>query len=128
MENNFSQYRGEYIKRGKTEKIEKYVESDIFIVTYGDGLANVNINDLVSFHKSHGKIATLTGVLPPSRFGNLSVDGNVIKEFVEKPQTSGQYVNGGFSFLIERYLIISHVMTLAILKWEFLITLLKKVN
>lgn len=84
------------LKGGRLKKIEKYIESDIFIVTYGDGLANIDINDLVSFHKSHGKIATLTGVLPPSRFGNLSVNGNVIKEFVEKPQTSGQYVNGGF--------------------------------
>lgn len=84
------------LKGARLKKIEKYIDSATFMVTYGDGVANININDLVSFHKKHGKIATLTGVLPPSRFGSLSLNENVIERFIEKPQTSGQYVNGGF--------------------------------
>lgn len=85
------------LKGARLKKIEKYIDSDTFMVTYGDGLANININNLLSFHKKHGKIATLTGVMPPSRFGNLLVNkDNVIEEFIEKPQTTGQYINGGF--------------------------------
>ena len=72
------------LKGGRIKKIETYVDSDTFIVTYGDGLANININDLVSFHKSHGKIATLTGVLPPSRFGNLSCERKCCGEICRK--------------------------------------------
>lgn len=84
------------LKGARLKKIEKYIDSDTFMVTYGDGLADININDLLKFHEKHGKIATLTGVMPPSRFGNLLVNGDVIENFVEKPQTVGQFVNGGF--------------------------------
>ena len=83
-------------KGARLKRIEKYVNSDIFMVTYGDGVANININDLVEFHKNHGKIATLTGVKPPSRFGTLLVNGNEVIEFNEKPQASGGLINGGF--------------------------------
>lgn len=84
------------LKGARLKKIEKYVDSDIFMVTYGDGLANIDINDLVEFHNNHGKIATLTGVMPPSRFGTLSVNGNKVIEFNEKPQAQGGLINGGF--------------------------------
>lgn len=84
------------LKGARLKKIEKYTNSDIFMVTYGDGVANININDLVEFHKSHGKMATLTGVMPPSRFGTLSVEDDQVVEFSEKPQTTDGLINGGF--------------------------------
>lgn len=84
------------LKGARLKKIEKYIDSDNFMTTYGDGLANININDLVDFHKKHGKIATLTGIMPPSRFGTFKLKENAIEKFTEKPQTTGEYVNGGF--------------------------------
>jgi glucose-1-phosphate cytidylyltransferase len=67
------------------------------MLTYGDGLSDVNINDLVKFHKNHKKIGTVTGVRPSGRFGEIEVtDGNQISEFNEKPQTTGGRINGGF--------------------------------
>lgn len=88
---------GEHALKGaRLKKIEKYIDSNIFMVTYGDGVANIDVNDLLKFHNSHGKIATLTGVMPPSRFGTLSVSGNKVIEFNEKPQASGGLINGGF--------------------------------
>lgn len=83
-------------KGARLKKIEKYVDSDTFMATYGDGVANIDINDLLAFHKKHGKIATLTGVMPPSRFGTLSVSGDKVTEFNEKIQASGGLINGGF--------------------------------
>jgi glucose-1-phosphate cytidylyltransferase len=70
------------------------------IVTYGDGLANVDIKKLLSFHKSHGKLATMTAVRPPARFGKLSLDDNRIVKFEEKNQLDEGWINGGF-FVIE---------------------------
>lgn len=89
------------LKGARLKKIERYIDSENFMVTYGDGLANININDLKRFHEMHGKMATLTGVMPPSRFGTFSLKDNVIEKFTEKPQTSGQYINGGF-FILNR--------------------------
>lgn len=68
----------------------------MFCATYGDGVGDVNIEALVRFHKSHGKVATLTGVSPPGRFGELHIDGAQVKTFNEKPQVAGGYINGGF--------------------------------
>ena len=80
---------------GRIKRIEKYV-GDTFLVTYGDGLADVDINRLVAFHKSHGKIATLTTVRPHSRFGTLETASNgKVLEFREKPQLDG-WVNAGY--------------------------------
>lgn len=91
------------LKGARLKKIEKWIDSDNFFVTYGDGLANINIKSLADFHEKHGKIATLTGVMPPSRFGNLAVnENNIVENFIEKPQTTGQYVNGGFFVLNKR--------------------------
>ncbi len=81
----------------RIKQIEKYINgSEIFMLTYGDGLSDVNINKLVEFHKSHGKIGTITGVHPPSRFGELLLKGNQVVKFNEKPQTSEGRINGGF--------------------------------
>ncbi len=88
---------GEYALKGaRLKKIEKYVDSNPFMVTYGDGVADININELVDFHTAHGRIATLTGVMPPSRFGALLVDENKVIKFSEKPQAAEGLVNGGF--------------------------------
>ena len=84
------------LKGARLKKIEKYIDSDTFMVTYGDGVANINISDLLKFHNNHGKIATLTGVKPPSRFGTLSIKGNSVKSFIEKPQAIEGLINGGF--------------------------------
>lgn len=91
------------LKGARLKRIEKYIKEDIFMVTYGDGVGNINIKKLLDFHKSHGKIATVTGVRPPSRFGELSVKDNQAMHFSEKPQTSGGMINGGF-FIFNRNL------------------------
>ena len=84
------------LKGGRIKRIEKYLESDINMVTYGDGVADVNINKLVEYHKSHGKIVTITGVRPPARFGELVEKNGKVELFKEKPQTSQGLINGGF--------------------------------
>ncbi len=80
----------------RLKRVEKYIDTDLFMLTYGDGLAHINISELVEFHKSHGKIGTVTGVHPSSRFGELVVDGNHVLEFGEKPRIRDSYINGGF--------------------------------
>jgi glucose-1-phosphate cytidylyltransferase len=80
----------------RIKKVEKYVNSDIFMLTYGDGVANINISKLLEFHKSHGKIGTITGVNPISKFGELSVEGQRVIRFNEKPQINDGFINGGF--------------------------------
>ncbi|HVV49915.1 MAG TPA: glucose-1-phosphate cytidylyltransferase [Polyangia bacterium] len=82
---------------GRFAAVRKYVEGDdLVMLTYGDGVANVDIKQLVAFHKSHGKIATVTAVRPPGRFGELSLDAGTVAEFNEKPQAAGGLINGGF--------------------------------
>ena len=66
------------------------------MVTYGDGLGDIDIKKLVAFHKSHGKLATVTAVRPPARFGGLVLDGERVREFSEKPQAGEGWINGGF--------------------------------
>lgn len=81
----------------RVKQIEKYIDGDVFMLTYGDGLCNVNIDELLKFHFSHGKIGTVTGVLPPSRFGELLTENNQVKSFTEKPQIhQGGHINGGY--------------------------------
>jgi glucose-1-phosphate cytidylyltransferase len=82
----------------RVKQIHKYVKSDgIFMLTYGDGLGDVDLNALLAFHKKHGKICTVTGVRPPGRFGELMYDSaGKINEFNEKPQASGGRISGGF--------------------------------
>jgi len=80
----------------RVKKIEKYIDGDTFMLTYGDGVAHINIKELLQFHKNHGKIGTMTGVHPSSRFGEFSVIDNKITKFSEKPQTKEDLINGGF--------------------------------
>jgi glucose-1-phosphate cytidylyltransferase len=81
---------------GRIKRLQRWLESEPFMMTYGDGVADININELLHFHRSHGKIATVTAVHPPSRFGGLVFDGDQINEFKEKPQTGEGWINGGF--------------------------------
>lgn len=89
------------LKGGRLKKVEKYITGETFMVTYGDGVANVDIDKLLAFHRSHGKIATVTGVRPPSLFGELLVANDQAVLFAEKPQTSSGLINGGF-FVLDR--------------------------
>ncbi|MBU2613738.1 glucose-1-phosphate cytidylyltransferase [Patescibacteria group bacterium] len=82
----------------RLRKIRKYV-GDTFMLTYGDGVADINIKTLLEFHKSHDRIATVTGVHPPSRFGEMRVENDQVLTFAEKPQISTGFINGGFLVL-----------------------------
>jgi glucose-1-phosphate cytidylyltransferase len=81
---------------GRLHRLRDRLQDATFMLTYGDGVCNVNIRKLVEFHKSHGKIATITAVRPSARFGGLKFDGHLVKEFTEKPQTGEGWINGGF--------------------------------
>lgn len=88
------------LKGGRLKKVEKYIDGDTFMLTYGDGLCDVELDKLLEFHKQHGKMATVTGVYPPSLFGELTVDENgQAKVFSEKAQTTKGLINGGFFVL-----------------------------
>lgn len=80
----------------RIKRIQKYINEDIFMVTYGDGVANLNIRKLLQHHKSSNKIGTVTGVHPSSRFGELIIKEKSVAEFSEKPQTKEGFINGGF--------------------------------
>lgn len=80
----------------RIKRIEPFVDVDTFMMTYGDGVADINVGKLLDFHRSHKRIATVTGVKPLSRFGFLSIQNNRVLEFAEKPQTKEEYINGGF--------------------------------
>lgn len=85
---------------GRLQRVQKYIEDDHFMLTYGDGVSNVNIDQLVQFHKSHDKIATVTSVQPAGKFGVLSLSpDNKVNGFVEKPGQAGTWINGGFFVL-----------------------------
>ena len=84
------------LKGGRIKRVEKYLDPEINMVTYGDGVANININKLVKFHKSHGKTLTILGVQAPSRFGEIIEKDGQALYFKEKPQMSVGLINGGF--------------------------------
>ena len=92
------------LKGARIKRLESYLDSDLNMVTYGDGVSNININDLISFHKSHKKIITITGVHPPSRFGEIIVENGKLLSFEEKPQTSIGLINGGFMVFSKKLL------------------------
>ena len=81
---------------GRVKRLEPSIQDRTFFVTYGDGVSNINLIDLLEFHRSQGKIATVTAVRPPARFGGLIFDGDLVAEFTEKPQTGEGWINGGF--------------------------------
>ncbi len=85
----------------RVKRIEKYIDGDRFMLTYGDGVTDLNIAETLKFHESHGKIGTLTGVSPPSRYGELLLRGDKVLSFNEKPQIEGDSINGGY-FIFEK--------------------------
>ncbi|MCC6417065.1 MAG: glucose-1-phosphate cytidylyltransferase [Gemmataceae bacterium] len=85
----------------RIKRVERFIQGDRFLLTYGDGVADVNVTDLVRFHRSHGKMGTVTAVRQPGRFGELEQDGDRVVEFSEKPLISRGWINGGF-FVFER--------------------------
>ena len=83
--------------------IRRYVQDDdIFCLTYGDGVGNIDIRASIEFHRRHGKIATVTAVRPPSRFGEMRTENDTVREFNEKPQSTDGFINGGFFVLDAR--------------------------
>ncbi len=85
---------------GRIKRLASLIGKETFMMTYGDGVANVDIGALVAFHRAHGRLATVTGVRPPSRFGGLQLDGEQVTRYVEKPQLGEGWINGGF-FVLE---------------------------
>lgn len=86
---------------GRIKKIQKHVKDETFMLTYGDGVADLNINDLLKFHKSSGRLATLTSIQLPGRFGNIeTTESGHVTRFQEKPEGDGVWINGGF-FVLE---------------------------
>ncbi len=87
---------------GRIKRIKQYTEGKPFMLTYGDGLSNVNINSLLDFHRASGKLASLTTIQMPGRYGQLDIDQNgIVSRFQEKPDDDGQWINGGF-FVLEQ--------------------------
>ncbi|RMD72324.1 MAG: glucose-1-phosphate cytidylyltransferase [Cyanobacteria bacterium J149] len=92
---------------GRLKRLKPYLDksgSDIFMATYGDGVANIDLNQLLAYHQSHGKLATVSAVRPPSRFGELQIENNLVTSFKEKPQTSDGWINGGYMVLHKKVL------------------------
>ena len=81
---------------GRLLRLRKFIGDEPFMVTYGDGVGDINVCALAEFHRSHGKIATVTAVRPPARFGSLTLQGGTVCEFAEKPQADAGWINGGF--------------------------------
>ena len=85
---------------GRVRRLRDHIGGQRFMCTYGDGLSDVDLGALLAFHEKHGRVATVTAVRPPARFGGLSLDGDAVREFTEKPQAEGAWINGGF-FIFE---------------------------
>ena len=86
---------------GRVRRLRKWLTDETFMLTYGDGLADVDLTALVAFHRQHGRLATITAVRPPARFGELTFEGDRVTRFTEKPQTGEGWINGGF-FVLNR--------------------------
>jgi len=85
---------------GRLKRIQKYVGDEDFMLTYGDGVSNINLESLLAFHKEHGRIATVTAVQPEGRFGSMEIsEGGVVDHFKEKPKGDDKWINGGFFVL-----------------------------
>ena len=94
----------ETLKGGRIKRVEKYIKSDNFHLTYGDGVSNIDLKKLVAFHSEHGKLATVSAVRPPSRFGEMILENDTVSIFDEKPQMHSGYINGGFFVLNKKVL------------------------
>ncbi len=100
----------------RIKKIINLIKEDTFCLTYGDGVSNVNIEELIKFHRSSGKLATLTAVKPPGRFGSLVLENEKVSKFTEKPLGDGSYINGGFFVLNKK--IINYIPDGEFVVWE----------
>lgn len=80
----------------RLKNVERYITDSTFMMTYGDGVSDIDLNALLRFHREHGKIATVSAVRPPARFGEMTFSGGRVRVFSEKPQTSAGMINGGF--------------------------------
>jgi glucose-1-phosphate cytidylyltransferase len=89
----------ETLTGGRIKRLEPWLGNSTFMVTYGDGVSDIDLHDLLNFHRSHGRIGTVTAVRPPSRFGGLVFDGDTVAAFTEKPQIGEGWINGGFLVL-----------------------------
>lgn len=85
---------------GRLKKIREYLDNETFCFTYGDGLSNIDLDELISFHKQNNKLSTLSAVQPPGRYGALKIENNLVQKFMEKPEGDGGWINGGF-FILE---------------------------
>jgi len=85
---------------GRLKKVRDYIGNETFCFTYGDGVSNINIQKLIEFHQSHGKLATVTAIQPPGRYGALNLNSERVEQFQEKPAGDGSWINGGF-FVLE---------------------------
>lgn len=88
---------------GRLLRLKKYLSEDTFLLTYGDGLSNIDINKLIKFHNEHKKIVTISAVRPPARFGSLSLNGSEILKFKEKTQLGESWINGGFFVMSPKF-------------------------
>ena len=86
---------------GRLKRLRNYLNENTFMLTYGDGLANINIKSLLEYHNKHKKMVTMTAVRPPARFGELELNSDLVKSFKEKPQLNDGWINGGF-FIMEK--------------------------
>ena len=100
----------------RIKKIINLIKEDTFCLTYGDGVSNVNIDELIKFHQASGKLATLTAVKPPGRFGSLVLENDQVSKFTEKPLGDGSYINGGFFVLNKK--IINYIPDGDSIIWE----------
>lgn len=89
---------------GRLKRMEKYLSNEIFLMTYGDGISNINIDQLIKFHKKHKKMLTISAVRPPARFGSLSLKGSDVIKFKEKKQLGESWINGGFFVINPNFL------------------------
>ena len=85
---------------GRIKRMKEFIGNETFMLTYGDGVADINLDELLKFHRNHGKLVTMTAVRPAARFGELELENNIVKSFKEKPQMHEGWINGGF-FIIE---------------------------
>ena len=89
---------------GRLKRLNKYLNDDDFLLTYGDGISDIDINQLIKFHKDHGKLVTISAVRPPARFGSLSLKGSDVLKFKEKTQLGESWINGGFFVMKPKFL------------------------
>ena len=89
---------------GRLKRLGKYLGKEDFLLTYGDGLSNIDINKLIRFHKDHGKLVTISAVRPPARFGSLSLKGSDVLKFKEKIQLNESWINGGYFVINPKFI------------------------